>query len=367
MFVNQANLSLCVEVALPKPLNEPHDGCQAVRPLRIQGVDAPVVPGIVERDGAHALGKALDKVARRDAHCLVALYPIETANGEGLLFLNTESRRQAPVKACLEACRAYSASRGVDIRFAVSCPFTSLEEYPTFYKEARYTMAYRLLEDFSIRFASPQWSAERSRLPRYQSRIHSAFQSRNFSGISEWLQRIFCPAFFQEEPFPEEIRSFYTYWVSQVQEMASGFHMELEPFPHFSRFGSLEAMREYLDGVLKQVEAASRVSTDKYAYILSTATEYVEKNFNREISMNEVAEKVSVSYTYFSRLFKEQMHQSFSEYVVSVRMREAKRLIQEDPSIKMKDVAALVGYESVYAFSRAFKQYFHVSPKQARS
>lgn len=297
----------------------------------------------------------------------VALYPIETANGEGLLFLNTESRRQAPVKACLEACRAYSASRGVDIRFAVSCPFTSLEEYPTFYKEARYTMAYRLLEDFSIRFASPQWSAERSRLPRYQSRIHSAFQSRNFSGISEWLQRIFCPDFFQEEPFPEEIRSFYTYWVSQVQEMASGFHMELEPFPHFSRFGSLEAMREYLDGVLKQVEAASRVSTDKYAYILSTATEYVEKNFNREISMNEVAEKVSVSYTYFSRLFKEQMHQSFSEYVVSVRMREAKRLIQEDPSIKMKDVAALVGYESVYAFSRAFKQYFHVSPKQARA
>ena len=124
---------------------------------------------------------------------------------------------------------------------------------------------------------------------------------------------------------------------------------------------------EYLDGVLKQVEAASRVSTDKYAYILSTATEYVEKNFNREISMNEVAEKVSVSYTYFSRLFKEQMHQSFSEYVVSVRMREAKRLIQEDPSIKMKDVAALVGYESVYAFSRAFKQYFHVSPKQARA
>ena len=97
------------------------------------------------------------------------------------------------------------------------------------------------------------------------------------------------------------------------------------------------------------------------------ATEYVEKNFNREISMNEVAEKVSVSYTYFSRLFKEQMHQSFSEYVVSVRMREAKRLIQEDPSIKMKDVAALVGYESVYAFSRAFKQYFHVSPKQARA
>ena len=138
----------------------------------------------------------------------VALYPIETANGEGLLFLNTESRRQAPVKACLEACRAYSASRGVDIRFAVSCPFTSLEEYPTFYKEARYTMAYRLLEDFfhSLRL-SPMVRRKKPSAP-VSVRIHSAFQSRNFSGISEWLQRIFCPDFFQEGPFPKRSAAF---------------------------------------------------------------------------------------------------------------------------------------------------------------
>ena len=138
----------------------------------------------------------------------VALYPIETANGEGLLFLNTESRRQAPVKACLEACRAYSASRGVDIRFAVSCPFTSLEEYPTFYKEARYTMAYRLLEDFSIRFASPQWSAERSRLPRYQSRIHSPFKAGIFQESQNGCRGSSVPPFFKRNPFPRRSAAF---------------------------------------------------------------------------------------------------------------------------------------------------------------
>ena len=65
-------------------------------------------------------------------------------------------------------------------------------------------------------------------------------------------------------------------------------------------------------------------------------------------------------------VFKEQLHQSFSEYVLSVRMREAKRLMEEDPAIKIKEVAELVGYESVYTFSRAYKQYYHVSPKQDR-
>ena len=47
-------------------------------------------------------------------------------------------------------------------------------------------------------------------------------------------------------------------------------------------------------------------------------------------------------------------------------MREAKRLMEEDPAIKIKEVAELVGYESVYTFSRAYKQYYHVSPKQDR-
>lgn len=235
-----------------------------------------------------------------------------------------------------------------------------------FYKEARYTMAYRMLEPFDLRFSSAQAAAEQSRFPRFQARIHSAFQSRNFAELYQLLQKIFCREFFQEQPFPKEIRRFYVYWESQVQEMASAYYLELEAFPHFSRFASLNEMQEYLQKVLKQMEAAVQIATNKYAHILSIAKQYVQNNYNRDISMDEVAEMVSMSYSYFSRVFKEQLHQSFSEYVLSVRMREAKRLMEEDPAIKIKEVAELVGYESVYTFSRAYKQYYHVSPKQDR-
>lgn len=297
----------------------------------------------------------------------VAAFFFRNVTQDAVVLLNTESSREDIVKAYIETCQESCVRQGAGRPcFAVSRPFTRLEEYPVFYKEARYTMAYRMLEPFDLRFSSAQAATEQSRFPRFQARIHSAFQSKNFAELYQLLQKIFCRDFFQEQPFPKEIRRFYVYWESQVQEMASAYHLELEAFPHFSRFASLNEMQEYLQKVLKQMEAAVQTATNKYAHILSIAKQYVQNNYNRDISMDEVAEMVSMSYSYFSRVFKEQLHQSFSEYVLSVRMREAKRLMEEDPAIKIKEVAELVGYESVYTFSRAYKQYYHVSPKQDR-
>ena len=277
----------------------------------------------------------------------VAAFFFRNVTQDAVVLLNTESSREDIVKAYIETCQESCVRQGAGRPcFAVSRPFTRLEEYPVFYKEARYTMAYRMLEPFDLRFSSAQAATEQSRFPRFQARIHSAFQSRNFAELYQLLQKIFCRDFFQE--------------------MASVYHLELEAFPHFSRFASLNEMQEYLQKVLKQMEAAVQTATNKYAHILSIAKQYVQKNYNRDISMDEVAEMVSMSYSYFSRVFKEQLHQSFSEYVLSVRMREAKRLMEEDPAIKIKEVAELVGYESVYTFSRAYKQYYHVSPKQDR-
>ena len=59
--------------------------------------------------------------------------------------------------------------------------------------------------------------------------------------------------------------------------MASAYHLELEAFPHFSRFASLNEMQEYLQKVLKQMEAAVQTATNKYAHILSIAKQYVQK------------------------------------------------------------------------------------------
>lgn len=106
----------------------------------------------------------------------VAAFFFRNVTQDAVVLLNTESSREDIVKAYIETCQESCVRQGAGrLCFAVSRPFTRLEEYPAFYKEARYTMAYRMLEPFDLRFSSAQAATEQSRFPRFQARIHSAF------------------------------------------------------------------------------------------------------------------------------------------------------------------------------------------------
>ena len=138
--------------------------------------------------------------------------------------------------------------------------------------------------------------------------------------------------------------------------------MDLERIRSFPLFTSLDELRGYFQELLYRIQRQSEKETEKDHYVITKAIGYMEQHYNQDISMKDVAAAMNMSYTYFSRFFKEQTHQSFSECLTSIRMGEAKRLMEEDPAIKIKEVAHLVGYESVYSFSRAFKQYYKVVP-----
>ena len=62
------------------------------------------------------------------------------------------------------------------------------------------------------------------------------------------------------------------------------------------------------------MEAAVQTATNKYAHILSIAKQYVQNNYNRDISMDEVAEMVSMSYSYLAVCLKSSSSK-LSEYV----------------------------------------------------
>ena len=143
-----------------------------------------------------------EKVFAEEASEDVAVFFSRNVTQDTVVLLNTKSSREDIVKTYIETCQESCVRQGAGRpRFAVSRPFTRLEEYPVFYKEARYTMAYRMLEPFDLRFSSAQAAAEQSRFPRFQARIHSAFQSRNFAELYQLLQKIFCRDFFRSSPF----------------------------------------------------------------------------------------------------------------------------------------------------------------------
>ena len=62
---------------------------------------------------------------------------------------------------------------------------------------------------------------------------------------------------------------------------------------------------------------------------------YIQENYNKDISLDDVSGIVNISPYYFSKIFKEETGENFIEYVTKVRIEKAKEfLAQPDISIK---------------------------------
>ena len=94
---------------------------------------------------------------------------------------------------------------------------------------------------------------------------------------------------------------------------------------------------------------------------LQKARRYIDENFCKDISLDEVADYVHLSPIYFSRFFKQKTGQNFINYLVSLRMRHAMELLKGG-EYKVYEVSERVGYKSVKYFSRVFKQATGYSP-----
>lgn len=97
--------------------------------------------------------------------------------------------------------------------------------------------------------------------------------------------------------------------------------------------------------------------------LIAVAKEYIDRNYQKEISLDETSRQVNISPYYFSKLFKEEMGQSFIEYVTGIRMDKAKELlVKTDKS--MKEICNEIGYADPNYFSRTFKKNVGVTPTE---
>ncbi len=98
---------------------------------------------------------------------------------------------------------------------------------------------------------------------------------------------------------------------------------------------------------------------------IQKSIEYAQKNFSTA-SSQEAARECSLSYSYFSRLFKRVMKKSFTEYVNYIRITEAERLLSTTTA-SVTDIALDIGFSTTSYFIEMFKKQVHMTPKQFRN
>lgn len=99
--------------------------------------------------------------------------------------------------------------------------------------------------------------------------------------------------------------------------------------------------------------------------VVEKAKAYIQENFNKEISLDEVSRMVDISPYYFSKLFKQEEGVNFIEYLTKIRMNNAKKLLR-NPGYSIKEICGRSGYSDPNYFSRIFKKYEGVTPSEYR-
>jgi two-component system, response regulator YesN len=134
---------------------------------------------------------------------------------------------------------------------------------------------------------------------------------------------------------------------------------------------SYESLDELHDDVAQKLSAylnkvrAIREHKSNYNVMIEVK-KYVEEHYrNPDLSLNLLSEQFDIHPNYLSRLFKDELGERFVDYVVSVRISHAKRLLLESKD-SIQDIAGNVGYIHPNSFIRTFKKTVGMTPGDYR-
>ncbi len=121
--------------------------------------------------------------------------------------------------------------------------------------------------------------------------------------------------------------------------------------------------RELLTSILRCVQSGKSPGGRKR--IIELALNYVQEHYTEGITMNDVAERFYFNPSYFSKMFHEEMGETFSKYVVRLRMAKSKELLK-NTTMRIYEIAEQVGYNDFRHFVKTFKEYEGMTPAQYR-
>ncbi|AOY76816.1 AraC family transcriptional regulator [Clostridium formicaceticum] len=98
---------------------------------------------------------------------------------------------------------------------------------------------------------------------------------------------------------------------------------------------------------------------------ISEIVQYINNNYSDDLSLPSTSKKFFISQYYLSRAFKQATGFTFIEYINSIRIREAQRLLRET-NYKVIDIAEKVGFKNISHFGRVFKEITGFSPLNYR-
>jgi len=213
---------------------------------------------------------------------------------------------------------------------------------------------------FVFVYSAETTNALRGVLARYQQMTNAPVLVSQKSNVvktahfvTEFLNRVTAPAFGQNRGIG-----------NGALDGGSGVQMDssITPLP-----GNEELWNDALPEIVLITEDGDTVhaSHSLQDYRAEYACRFVLAHFHENINRDKMAETVNLSPGYFSNLFRSEVGMSFSDYLIQVRVENAKSLLRRF-DLSVDAISKKCGFNSLAHFSRTFKDRCGLSPLKFR-
>ena len=126
-----------------------------------------------------------------------------------------------------------------------------------------------------------------------------------------------------------------------------------------------ELINKAIYNISQNSRQAGHLNAVNYSLPVRLACEYIDKNYQEDINLNKISNYVSLSKNYFCNIFKKETGMTIWDYLIRIRMEEAKKMLLETEQ-KTYEISERVGYDDPSYFGRLFKKYTGFTPIEFR-
>lgn len=171
----------------------------------------------------------------------------------------------------------------------------------------------------------------------------------------------------------EELHSFFIkiengFKVSSNEKLASLF-FKLKSSSQLNRFILLLEILKLLSKVKKKPLSSfiyEKQYTDVEGKRMSAVMVYTMNNFNKSISLNNIAIVASMTKNAFCKYFKKRTNKTYFNFLNELRIENACKLLLVNNDISIAEIADKSGFNNISNFNRQFKAVKHIAPSEYR-
>lgn len=107
-----------------------------------------------------------------------------------------------------------------------------------------------------------------------------------------------------------------------------------------------------------------QVKLESKSDFLNSVTDFLEKHYAEDFSLEQVAKHFKYTKSYFCHHFKRITGVTFWKYYTIFRLEKSIQMMKENPSKKFIEIATNSGFKNIRSFNQSFKEYHHCPPSE---